>query len=75
MYSILVILICKREGVTSAKRALLYLLLRLGLRNVSTRIFNKQKFNLLLVLLKGAYFPRIAVSQKCFTSVYKIDIY
>ena len=28
--------------VTSAKRALLYLLLRLGLRNVSTRIFNKQ---------------------------------
>ena len=30
------------EIVTSAKRALLYLLLRLGLRNVSTRIFNKQ---------------------------------
>ena len=28
--------------VTSAKRALLYLLLRLGLRNVSTRIFNEQ---------------------------------
>ena len=29
-------------SVTSAKRALLYLLLRLGLRNVLTRIFNKQ---------------------------------
>ena len=28
--------------MTSAKRALLYLLLRLGLRKVSTRIFNKQ---------------------------------
>ena len=33
---------CKAHHVTSAKRALLYLLLRLGLRNVSTRIFNKQ---------------------------------
>ena len=41
MFSIRVILFCKREGVTSAKRALLCLLLRLGLRNVSTRIFNK----------------------------------
>ena len=36
MYSIRVVLFCEREGVTSAKRALLYLLLRLGLRNVST---------------------------------------
>jgi len=35
MYSIRVILFCKREGVTSAKRALLYLL-RLGLRKVPT---------------------------------------
>ena len=42
MFSIRVILFCKREGVTSATRALLYLLLRLGLRNLSTRIFNKQ---------------------------------
>ena len=42
MYSICVILFCKREDVTSTKRALLYLLLRLGVRNVSTRIFNKQ---------------------------------
>ena len=41
MFSIRVILFCKRGGVTSAKRALLCLLLRLGLRNVSTRIFNK----------------------------------
>ena len=31
-----------RESVTSAKRALLYLSLRLGLRKVPTRIFNKQ---------------------------------
>ena len=36
MYSIRVILFCKREGVTNVKRTLLYLLLRLGLRNVST---------------------------------------
>ena len=36
MYSIRVVLFCKREGVSSAKRALLDLLLRLGLRNVST---------------------------------------
>ena len=42
MYSIRVILFCKRESVLSTKRALLYLLLRLGLRNVSTRIINKQ---------------------------------
>ena len=34
MYSIRVILFCKREGVTSAKHALLCLLLRLGLRNM-----------------------------------------
>ena len=36
MYSIHVILFCKTEGVASAKRALLYLLLRLGLHKVST---------------------------------------
>ena len=42
MFSLRVILFCKREGVTSAKRALLVLLLRLGLHKVSTRIFNKQ---------------------------------
>ena len=36
MFSIRVILFCKREGVTSARRALLYLLLRLGLRKVTT---------------------------------------
>ena len=42
MYSIRVILFCKRDDVKSAKRALLYLLLRLGLRNVSMRIFYKQ---------------------------------
>ena len=42
MFSIRVILFCKREDVTSVKRALLYLFLRLGLPNVSTRTFNKQ---------------------------------
>ena len=40
-------ILAQKEGdnsaiVTSAKRALLYLLLRLGLRKVSTWIFNKQ---------------------------------
>ena len=69
-------IMAQKEGdnsaiVTTAKRALLYLLLRLGLRNVSTRIFNKQKFKLLPVLLKRAYFPRIAVSHKCFSNTIK----
>ena len=37
------VLLSEGIAVTSAKRALLYLLLlRLGLRKVSTRIFNKQ---------------------------------
>ena len=41
MFSIRVILFCKKKGVKIAKRAVLCLLLRLGLSNVSTRIFNK----------------------------------
>ena len=55
MYSIRVILFRKREGVTRAKRALLYLLLRLGLRNVSTRIFNKQDIYVTSCLIKESY--------------------
>ena len=52
--------------VTSAKRALLYLLLRLGLHKVSTSIFNKQKSYFLSYYRELFYFPHIAVSHKCF---------
>ena len=55
--------------MTSAKRALLYLLLRLGYVMCQREYLISRIFKLLLVLLKGAYFPRIAVSHKCFRVV------
>ena len=50
-------IMAQKEGdnsaiVTSAKRALLYLLLRLGLRKVSTWIFNKQDIYVTSCLIK-----------------------
>ena len=66
MYSIRVILFRKREGVTRAKRALLYLLLRLGLRNVSTRIFNKQDIYVTSCLIKESLFS----SYCCLSQVF-----
>ena len=61
-------LISKIKGavVTSAKRALLYLLLSKGYAMCQRVYLLSRIFDLLFVVLKRAYFPRIAVSHKCF---------
>ena len=52
--------------MTSAKRALLYLLLSKGYAMCQRVYLLSRIFDLLFVVLKRAYFPRIAVSHKCF---------